>query len=341
LTQPWKWTLTSPVMGQVHELIRREGIENARRLALLDRNDRICVEAAHEVMADERCQIGIAHAGFAMASLPHKRTQDPVWERDSGQIKLLVESGLDSSKQPIGIPYGSIARMILLYLQTQAVRTRSRDVELGASMNAWLGAMGIAVGGNTYRLVREQAHRISRCRLTFFRRTGGAELVTNGAFVRDAILPVSSGLVGQGTLWQESLRLDEGFYQSLIEHPRPLRETAIRKICNRSIAIDLYIWLAYRLHILSRPIMVTWPALHVQFGEGYREVRFFRRDVLPSLRLALAVYPEAQVEIDEKRGLTLLPSPPPVPDRQVVRKLGREPIQVHAVTTATRARTAG
>ena len=308
-------------MGQVHQLILHQGIENARRLASLDKNDRVCVEAAYEVMADERGQIGIAHAGFAMAALPHKRTQEAVWERDSGQIKLLVESGLDSAKQPIGIPYGSIARMILLYLQTQAVRTRSRDVELGASMNAWLGAMGITVGGNTYRLVREQAHRISRCRLTFFRRTQGAEMVTNGAFVRDAILPLNPDLSGQSNLWQESVRLDEGFYQSLIEHPLPLREAAIRKISSRSMAIDLYIWLAYRLHVLRAPLAITWPALHSQFGEGYREVRFFRRDVLPSLRLALAVYPEAQVEIDERKGLTLLPSPPPVPDRQARHKL--------------------
>jgi hypothetical protein len=60
-------------------------------------------------------------------------------------------------QQPIGVPYGSIARMILLYLQTQAVRTRSREVELGASMNAWLTAMGIPIGGKTYQIVREQS----------------------------------------------------------------------------------------------------------------------------------------------------------------------------------------
>jgi hypothetical protein len=47
------------------------------------------------------------------------------------------------------------------------------------------------------------------------------------------------------------MRLDEDFYQSLIEHPLPLREAAIRQISSRSLAIDLYVWLAYRLHILS------------------------------------------------------------------------------------------
>jgi hypothetical protein len=304
-------------MGEVHQLILHQGVAEARRLLAGDKTDRLCVDAAYEVMADDRGKVGIAHAGFAMAALPHRRTMAPVWEREGGQIKLLVESGLDSAKQPIGVPYGAVARMILLYLQTQAVRTRSREIELGASMNAWLTAMDIPVGGKTYQIVREQSRRISRCRLTFFRRTSTAELVTNGAFVRDAILPLDPSQAGQMPLWQERVRLDEGFYQSLIEHPLPLRETAIRQISNRSMAIDLYVWLAYRLHVLPGPVEVGWAALRRQFGESYGELRFFRRDVLPSLKLALAVYPEARIVIDEKAGLTLYPSPPPVPEREV------------------------
>ena len=305
------------IMGTVHQIILQHGLEEARKVALGGKNDRLCVEAAYGVMSDEEGRIGIAHAGFAMTALPHKRIMDTVWERDGGQVKLLVESGLDLRKEPIGIPYGSIARMILLYLQTQAVRTRSREVELGASMNAWLNTMGIPIGGKTYQIVREQSRRISRCRLTFFRRSGGAEMVTNGAFVRDAILPLNPDAPEQLPLWQERVRLDEGFFQSLIEHPLPLREAAIRQISSRSMAIDLYVWLAYRLHVLPKPVEVGWDALRRQFGEAYNELRFFRRDILPSLNLALAVYPEARLVVDEKAGLTLYPSPPPVPEKKL------------------------
>lgn len=304
-------------MGQVHQLILTHGIEAARAQAL-DKAERQAIDAAFEVLTDEKGRIGVAHAGFAMAALPHKKVAEAVWEKDGGTVKLLVESGLDSERQHVGIPYGSIARMILLYLQTQAVRTRSREVELGASMNAWLKAMDIPVGGKTYQAVREQSRRISRCRLTFFRRSETAEMVTNGAFVRDAILPLDSSH-GQLPLWQEKVRLDEGFYQSLIEHPLPLLETAVRQISSRSMAIDLYVWLAYRLHALSAPVPVSWQALRRQFGEGYRELRFFRRDVLPNLKLALAVYPEARVSIDEKDGLILYPSSPPVAEKKMLR----------------------
>lgn len=301
----------------VHQLLLKHGVEEARRIVVGDKTDRLCLEAAYELMTDERARIGIAHAGFAMAALPHKRTTEAVWERDGGQVKLLVESGLDSRRQPVGIPYGSIARMILLYLQTQAVRTKSREIELGASMNAWLTAMGISSGGRTYHLVREQSHRISRCRLTFFRRTSGAEMVTNGAFVRDAILPLNPE-TEQMPLWQERVKLDEGFYQSLIDHPLPLREAAIQQISSRSMAIDLYVWLAYRLHILTTPVTISWPGLKQQFGQGYSEIRFFRRDVLPPLQLALAVYPEARVNVDERAGITLHPSAPPVAERRML-----------------------
>ena len=163
--------------GQVHQLILTHGVETARTQAL-NKAERQAVDAAYEVLSDEAGRIGVAHAGFAMAALPHKKTSEVIWEKDGGTVKLLVESGLDAERQPVGIPYGSIARMILLYLQTQAVKTRSREVELGASMNAWLGAMNIPIGGKTYQIVREQSRRISRCRLTFFRRTDRVSVVT-------------------------------------------------------------------------------------------------------------------------------------------------------------------
>jgi hypothetical protein len=114
------------------------------------------------------------------------------------------------------------------------------------------------------------------------------------------------------------VRLDEGFYQSLIEHPLPLREAAIRQISSRSLALDLYVWLAYRLHVLTGPVKVNWAALKSQFGAEYKELRFFRRDLMPPLKIALSVYPEAQIKIDDKHGITLYPSAPPVPERRLL-----------------------
>jgi Plasmid encoded RepA protein len=308
-------------MGDVHTLILRHGVEGARSMAAT-KVERQVVDAAAFVMADEESRLGITHAGFAMTSLPHKRIKEGFWKREGYRTTLLVESGRDRSGSMIGVPYGFIARLILLYLQTEAIRTGSPEVELGRSMKSWMGRMSLTTGGKTYQLVTEQARRISACRLTFFSdHENGTEARHNGAFVQDAIS--LSGIVSdesQPSLWQDRVQLDPGFWQSLKEHPVPIREESIKAIGTRSLAIDVYIWLAYRLHSLSRSTPVSWAAVHTQFGAGFRLVRQIKPTFIEALQLALAVYPEAWVDI-EKEGIVLHPSPPAVPKAEA-RRLG-------------------
>jgi hypothetical protein len=300
-------------MGKVHQLILSKGIDEAKAQTA-DKLERQCVETAFAVMSDEQQRIGIMHAGFAMTALPHKAIDETIWVRQGNNIKLRLESGMDADDKVVGLPFGAIARIILLYLQTEAVKTQSRDIELGRSMNHWLTTMGIDNGGKTYKLVREQSRRLSLCRLTFYRVTDEATIITNGSFVRDAILP--SRDTDQLQFWREAVRLDEGFFQSLIDHPLPVREAAIREIGHRSMALDIYVWLAYRLHQLSKPTAITWKALHDQFGGGYQHVRQFKAKFKEPLALALAAYPEAILEAGDA-GLKLYPSPPAVAERRL------------------------
>ena len=88
----------------------------------------------------------------------------------------------------------------------------------------------------------------------------------------------------------------------------------MRQIQNNSMALDLYVWLAYRLHVLTKPTSIHWPKLHEQFGGGFKALRQFKPTLIENLKLALAVYPEAMVEL-EPDGLRLFPSSPPVPER--------------------------
>ena len=115
----------------------------------------------------------------------------------------------------------------------------------------------------------------------------------------------------QPTLWQDKVRLDDGFWRSLREHPVPVREEAIRAIGTRSLAIDVYIWLAYRLHSLNALTSVSWPAIYGQFGAGFGLLKHLKRPFTEALGIALAVYPEARVDIS-RDGLILHPSAPAV-----------------------------
>ncbi len=297
-------------MAQVHQLIVREGITRAREQAVT-KHKRQQVEAAYQVLTEDAEKIGFTYSGFALTSLPHKPLGEPVWRREGHNLTLLLESGYDRNGKAVGLPYGSYARFILLFLQSEAVKTGSREIELGRSMRVWLGTMGLSIGGTTYRMVAEQARRISNCRLQFYADRAGKELMRHGGFV-DGSISMTGLASEQPSLWQDRVVLNEEFYRALREHPVPLSETALRAIGPRSMVIDVYIWLAYRLHALTRDVEVGWPALHAQFGAGFKLIRKFRAHFLECLDLALAAYPDARVSISD-RGIVLHPSRPAIP----------------------------
>jgi hypothetical protein len=74
--------------------------------------------------------------------------------------------------------------------------------------------------------------------------------------------------------------------------------------------------------VLSGEREVSWKALHAQFGGGVSRLDHFRTVFIENLNLALAVYPDAKVEV-EARGLTLQPSRPPIAPRVKATTLSR------------------
>jgi hypothetical protein len=115
----------------------------------------------------------------------------------------------------------------------------------------------------------------------------------------------------QGDLFVETARLSESFFQQLRQHAVPLDEAAIRHIRNSSMALDVYCWLAYRLHSLTDSKLISWTALATQFGAGIKLRKHFKAAFTENLQLAHAVYRDARLELTPD-GLMLHPSPPPV-----------------------------
>ncbi len=303
-------------MAAVHDLIEAKGKQGALQAGL----DRAIVEVAANYLSDEDTGLGFAYSGWAQCALPHKKLADDAhWGITSEKVRLVVEPGrrpLEGTDdlEWIGVPYGSHARLILLYLQTEALRTQSREVELGRSLREWLGKLGISVGGMTGRSVRDQAERISRCRLTFhLSGTGGSGLVNQNIVDRALFIEETSG-ERQGRLNLETAKLSEGFFDQLRKHPVPLEEAAIKALSNNAPALDAYLWLAYRLHALKSDRLVTWAALKGQFGTGFVKLAQFKYKFQSTLQLATAVYPEAKIEVTPI-GVIMKPSRPPVSPR--------------------------
>jgi hypothetical protein len=305
-------------MGTVHQLLTAKGKQGALELG----HDRQEVEAAAAYLSDEDAGgVGFLYSGWCQAALPHRRLPDGEgWQIQSERTTLIVEPGMRpglAKPVPIGVPYGSRARLILIFLQSEAIRTKSREIELGSSLRAWLTRLGIPQGGTSIAAVRDQAERLSLCRLTFRVQSGNSVGLVNQSIV-DTALFLDDQPEGQGALFMERARLSEGFYAQLQQHPVPLEESAIRAVSNNSQALDIYAWLAYRLHSLPSHRPVSWHALRPQFGASFGRLDNFRARFLPNLRLALAVYPAAHVEVTDA-GLVLHPSRPPVAPRAAIR----------------------
>ena len=302
-------------MAEVHELLTEHGKAKVLRMDV----DRRIVEAAAAYMSAEDREIGFLYSGWAQSGLPHKRLADDAsWQVRTDYVSLLVQPGqrhtLTGDPVPVGVPYGSRARLICLYLQSEALRNNSREVELGKSLHAWLLRLEISIGGKSMAAVRDQAERISRCRMSFQIKQGNRTGLVNQNILDTAMFVDDDSV--QGSLFVERAKLSEMFFEQLKRHPVPIEEAAIKSISNNSMAIDVYCWLAYRLHALSGPTLVTWKSLYGQFGSGIARLDKFRACFKSTLDLAMSVYPEAKVDVDG-RGLMLNPSRPPVSPKVV------------------------
>lgn len=318
-------------MAEVHRQLMLRGFEEVIAEAETPAAQRR-VRWAHEILSAEQDGVNYLHSGFCQAALPHREPRNPLdpWIRRNGAYQLVIRPGILPLRDrviQIGVPYGTKARLIMIYFQTEAVRTRSQIVDLGPTMASWLRKMGLSTSGGargSYAPVREQALRIARCEFTMrFERSASEARLADQRIVdgmdlwRDAT--TEEALFRTGGEWVRHVRLSDAFYEHLMEHAVPLSEEAIARLKHSNLALDLYVWLTYRLHTLRKETTVPWYALAEHFGSesGHRQIAFRLKE---TLRDVAAVYPEADVEASS-RGLILRPSRPSVPAGSVVVKL--------------------
>jgi hypothetical protein len=274
---------------------------------------------AQEILSVEQDGVNYLHSGFCQAALPHREPKNPMepWLRRNGAYQLIIRPGILPLRDkiiPIGVPYGTKARLIMIYFQTEAVRNRSQVVDLGPTMASWLKKMGLNTSGGprgTYAPVREQALRIARCEFTMrFERNSTEARLADQRIVDGMDLwrddSSSDDLFRTGGEWVRHVKLSDAFFEHLMEHSVPLSEEAIARLKHSSLALDLYVWLTYRLHSLRREMTIPWYALSEHFGSesNHRLLAFRLKEVLKDVT---AVYPEANVEASSK-GLVLRPS---------------------------------
>jgi hypothetical protein len=123
----------------------------------------------------------------------------------------------------------------------------------------------------------------------------------------------------QCVLWPSVVQLSRDYFDSLQRHAVPLDERAIGALSHTAMGLDVYAWLAQRLHRVEpgKPAFVPWMALKEQFGVNYTRIRKFKEVFRQALGVVLTQYRGAHVELDD-RGMTLRNSPSPIKGRMVL-----------------------
>lgn len=290
------------------------------------RADAALLESAAEIGSTTpgACDIAYQHTIMCQIGLPRSKAAVDgltVFERRCGDAVLRVTAGalFDGERlvqQPI--PYGAYPRLILAWLNTRAVITRSPVIEVGDSAAAFLRVLGKScTGGANGSLTHFRRHMqaLAACHLTLGLNAAGRAYTYTGQPVQQFLAWVASKTEHQRSLWPGVVTFGGDYYRSLIEHAVPQDVRAMYALKGSALAMDVYGMLAERLHrVTGRPVTLTWAMLRGQFGQEYRgrhPDKDFRAAFLAALKSVLAVYPTAKVE-QVRGGLRLHASPPPI-----------------------------
>ena len=262
--------------------------------------------------------IGFIAKFLVQTTLPHRRQPGSQYTRTDGRFTLRI-----TDVGGAGLPYGSYPRLILIWMTSEAIRTSSRELELGTSLSRFMAELGLqATGGHwgTIPRFRDQMQRLIGAAIsTRWEQDGNGQHLATG----ENLL-----LADRFQLWWtpqtvpavrptiSSIMLSADFFEQLVASPVPLDLRAVRVLKQSPLALDLYAWATRRVSYLERPTLISWEALRRSFGTGYADTPQgrvkFRARVLDALGRVCRVYSSLRLEIEDD-GVLLLPSAPHIP----------------------------
>ncbi len=290
----------------------------------LTRHQEKLVDASTLIRSEPPQRLDFLHTIQCQLGLPYRNPGDHVreWDRKQGNASLRIEAG--SAIDPtgnfvhVGLPYGEKPRLVLIHLASEAVRNGNPVVDVEDTMTSFARSLGLETNGKQLKGLKDQLARLASAtiRMGVVEEGRAVQVQTQIVSKFDLWFPKKPD---QKLLWPSTVQLSEEYFQSLGKHAVPLDHRAVAALSSSSMALDIYAWLAQRLHRINpgRPQQITWLAMYEQFGQGFARLRDFRRNFLHTLHQVHAAYPQARIEADEV-GLILSNSPPPVPPRHFV-----------------------
>ena len=103
--------------------------------------------AIEDEMALDADALGFMARAMVQATLPHSKVEGNEFTRKNGNYSLTI-----LSPSAIGLPYGSVPRLLLAWVTTEAVKTQSRELELGDSLSGFMRELDLVPTGGSSRM---------------------------------------------------------------------------------------------------------------------------------------------------------------------------------------------
>ena len=254
---------------------------------------------------------------FIQATLPHSDPGDvPLWGRKNGNYSLSIQPhyvfGKDGKPENIGVPYGSLPRLILAWVNAEVVKTKSSELVLGKSLSDFMEKIGLdsATGGENGSITRlkNQAMKLFSAKMSLTYDGPEKMAISNtvladyAEYFWDPIHPE------QQSLWQSRVVLSEKFFQILSVAPVPLDWRVLKAIKRSPMALDQYMWLSYRMYYLDKPQKIRWEALAQQFGSEYERLIDFKRKMRAHYKKINAIWQSLNVDLESEDSIEIRPS---------------------------------
>jgi hypothetical protein len=275
--------------------------------------------------SDDQSELCYQHSFFCQMRLPYRNPEGiATWTRHQGNRILSIEAGhktnpVTGEDIPAEIPWGTKARLILAHLHGEALRQDSPEIDVGKSLYAFVKRITRRhANGREMEAFNDQVSNLGAAIIHFkFRQDSKTEyrLRTHRCLVIDGI-EVWAKKRGSIYAWNSHLCLSHEYFESLKEHAVPLSEAALAQLSQNAMALDVYAWLAERLHRINpaKPALIPWTELQGQFGDGYQRLDNFKSRFGQVLKRVQQQYERAKIELNG-RGMIAHYSAPPVAKR--------------------------
>ena len=268
--------------------------------------------------AKEAGALGYMARVLVQATMPHKSVPGTEFKRSNGAFTLTILSPSD-----VGLPYGTYPRLLLAWLTSEAVKTKSPELVLGHTLSGFMNELGLIPAGGRWGTIGRLKDQMTRLFSSYVSCRMAAEMESMGVSFPVAFkyhLWWDPKLPEQAALWLSTVTLSQDFFREIIDRPVPIDMRALKVLKRSPMALDIYCWLTYRFSYLKNKTEIPWPALQAQFGAGYpgtvQGQRNFKKNFLKHLRSVLVVYPKAKAA-EGSHGLLLNPSRSHVPQLPV------------------------